>query len=136
MNRLHQEMNRLFDRWGVNDSRALARNVYPPLNMWEDDGNLYVEAELPGLSVDSLEIYITGENQLSLKGERQPPELANGVWHRRERGHGAFSRLIELPYPVDSDKVTAQSQHGVLVITLPKREQAKPRRIEVKSTSA
>ena len=71
MNRLQEEMTRLFDRWGMNGQRALARNVYPALNLWEDAGHLYVEAELPGLDLNDLEIYITGENMLSIKGERQ-----------------------------------------------------------------
>ena len=132
MNRLRDEMGRLFDRWG-NGQRMASRSVYPPLNLWEDEGHLYVEAELPGLDLSDLEIYVTGDNTLNIKGERKQPEMSQGTWHRQERGHGAFSRLIELPSPVNSDTVTAEFQHGVLTITLPKREEARPRRIAVKS---
>jgi HSP20 family protein len=134
MNRLHDEMNRLFSRWGGNGTHGYARSTYPALNLWEDDGNLYVEAELPGFSLDNLEIYVTGENQLSLKGERKQPEMEGGTWHRQERGFGSFARLIELPTAVDSDKVAANFEQGVLTIALPKREEVKPRRIEVKTS--
>lgn len=133
MSRLQDEMNRLFSRWGGNGPRRLAQDVYPLLNLWEDDQHVYVEAELPGLKLSDLEMYVTGENQLSLKGERKQAELTNGTWHRQERGFGAFSRLIELPYPVNSDDVSAEFKNGVLTVILPKREEAKPRRIEVKA---
>lgn len=135
MNRLQQQMSRLFDRWGGNGSSKMSSAVAPPLNMWEDEESLYIEAELPGLGLDDLEIYVAGDNKLSLKGERKPPEQAGGTWHRRERGFGEFGRIVELPSPVDSDKVSARFQHGVLVITLPKREVAKPRRITVKGNA-
>ena len=102
------------------------------MNLWEDAGNLYVEAELPGLNLEDLEIYVTGENQLSIKGERKQLDLTQGTWHRQERGYGNFARLMELPSAVDSDQVSADFKQGVLTITLPKRESAKPRRIEVK----
>ena len=133
MNRLQGEMEQWARRAGTNDPRRSAHNVYPPLNLWEDDDNLYVEAELPELELSDLEIFVTGDNQLSIKGERKQPERENGMWHRQERGHGGFSRVGELPQYVDSDKVTAESKLGVLTITLPKREEAKARRIEVKA---
>ncbi len=134
MNRLHEEMNRLFDRWtpwSGNVGRRTGRGVYPLLNLWEDEGHLYVEAELPGMDLSDLEIYVTGENQLSVKGQRKPREMQEGKWHRQERGYGSFSRLIELPTPVDADKVAAHIRCGVLTVTLPKSAKAKPRRIAV-----
>lgn len=131
MNRLHDEMNRLFGRYS-NGYREFSPGGYPPLNLWEDEDSLYVEAELPGFCLDDLEMYVTGENQLSIKGERKQPELAKGTWHRQERGYGTFSRLMELPAAVDSEGVSAEFKNGVLTITLPKKEEAKPRRIEVK----
>lgn len=130
---MQEEMNRLFDRWGMNSPRTFARTQYPPLNLWEDDDHLYVEAELPGFELSDLEIYVTGENQLSLKGERKQPQLEDGTWHRQERGHGSFSRVVELPTAVDAEKVSAEFKHGVLTITMAKREELKPRRIEVKA---
>ncbi len=133
MNRLNDEMNRLFGRY-TNGAREFSTGGYPPLNLWEDENNLYVEAELPGFNLDNLEMYVTGENQLSIKGERKQPELEAGMWHRQERGYGAFSRLMELPGAVDSDQVSAEFKNGVLTIKLPKKEEAKPRRIEVKAS--
>jgi HSP20 family protein len=134
MHRLRNEMDRLFGRYGSGRSpRQFGMSVFPPVNLWEDDDNLYVEAELPGFELDELEIYVTGGNQLSVKGERKQPELTNGSWHRQERGFGNFSRMIELPSDVDCDKVSAEFKHGVLTIKLAKSEAVKPRRIEVKA---
>ena len=133
LSQLRNEMDRLFGRYTGTNGNGLARGSYPALNMWEDDDNLMIEAELAGFAMDDLEMYVTGGNQLSVKGERKPPEVSDGTWHRRERGFGSFSRVVELPHPVDADKVTAEFEHGVLRITLPKAEEAKPRRIEVKA---
>ena len=132
MNRLRRDMDRLFDHWGESRPQQYSRSTFPPLNLWENDDNMFVEAELPGFGLDDLEIMVTGGNQLSIQGERKAPELEGGTWHRRERGFGSFSRTIELPGYVDSDKVTAEFKYGILTITLPKREEVKPRRIEVK----
>ena len=130
LNRLRDEMDRVF---GENGLRQVSESVYPPLNLWGNDDDLFVEAELPGFELADLEIYVSGDNQLSIKGERKPPAHEGGTWHRQERGFGAFSRVIELPEPVDAEKVSAEFTNGVLTITLPKRAEAKPRRIEVKS---
>ncbi len=135
MNRLRNEMDRLFGRWGRLEPRPLASTGYPPLNLWEDDDHLYVEAELPGFDMEGLEIYVTGGRQLALRGERRSPELKGGTWHRQERAFGSFSRTLELPSSVDSDRVSAEFRHGVLTVTLPKSEEVKPRRIEVKADS-
>lgn len=130
VNRLRNEMEHLF---GGNGFRQVNRSVYPPMNLWEDENHLYVEAELPGFDLENLEITVTGENQLSLQGVRKQPEMEGGTWHRQERGYGNFHRMIELPEHVNSDDVSAEFKHGVLTIRLPKKEEAKPRRIEVKS---
>jgi len=131
MGHLQEEMNRLLGRLG-NGTRALFAPAYPALNVWEDEQNVYVEAELPGLDMDSVEIYVHNGNQLSLKGERKEPADLKGTWHRRERNYGRFARVFELPYAVEADKVAAKFHNGVLLIQLPKREEAKPRRIEVR----
>ena len=133
MNRLKEEVEQWLGRLGMNDPRRFAHSVYPPLNAWEDDNNLYVEAELPELELSDLEIFVNGDNQLSIKGERKQREQGEGMWYLQERGHGSFSRVGELPQYVDSDKVTAEFKHGVLTITLPKRKEAKARRVEVKA---
>ena len=131
MRRLHDEMNQLFGRYG-RGARGLAPATYPPLNLWEDEHNFYVEAELPGFRLEDLEMYVTSENQLSIQGERTLPKLEKGAWHRQERGYGSFNRLMDLPGAVDGSRVSAEFKDGVLTITLPKKEESKPRRIEVK----
>jgi len=134
LQQLQGEMNRVFERWGENGGRMLGLNAgYPAVNVWEQDEAVFVEAELPGLDLKDLEIYVTGGNQLTIKGERKQPTFEKGAWHRQERGFGAFSRTLTLPYPVDADKVEARFENGVLSVKLGKHEQAKPRKIQVKS---
>jgi len=130
MNRLRDEMERAFSRTG-----GLTRpSAYPPLNMWENESNLYVEAELPGFELDDLEIYVTAGNQLSISGERKQPEHEGGAWHRQERSFGKFRRTFDLPYDVESGRVEAMFSNGVLTLTMPKAEALKPRKIEVKAS--
>jgi HSP20 family protein len=133
MNR-QDELDQWLGRLGMTDPRQFPRSAYPPLNLWEDDNNLYVEAELPELELTDLEIFVDGDNLLSIKGEHKQPVQERGTCHRRERGRGSFSRSGELPQYVDSDNVTADLKHGVLTITLPKRQEARARRIEVKAS--
>jgi HSP20 family protein len=135
MNRLQTEMNRLFDRFGLEDGGRGPAPAFPALNLWEDADNLYLESELPGMKLEDLEIYVTGGNQLSLKGKREAPEVEKNAWHRRERSYAQFSRVVALPQEVDAEKVEAEFQHGVLCVKLPKHEASKPRRIEVKAES-
>jgi HSP20 family protein len=133
LNQLQQEMNRLFSRWGEDGGRwtGLAGG-FPAFNVWEDNDTVFVEAELPGLDLKDLEIYVTGGNQLTLKGERKPSVPEKGLWHRQERVFGKFSRSLTLPYAVNADKVDAHFENGVLTVKLPKHESAKPRKIAVK----
>jgi HSP20 family protein len=133
LNRLQGELERVFGRTGLGELVKSSAGSYPALNVWEDNDSLFVEAELPGFDLNDLEIFVDGENHLSIKGERQKPELEDAAWHRRERGYGSFSRSVELPSDVDADKVTANLKAGVLTITLPKKEEVKPRRVEVKA---
>lgn len=133
-NRLHDEMNRLFGRLGADGGRwPTVAVTYPALNIWEDADHLYAEAELPGLELKDLEIFVTGDNQLSIKGERKPPTFERATWHRQERGFGQFTRVLTLPVAVDADQVSAEFSHGVLTIKMPKSAKAKPRRIPVKA---
>ena len=126
------EMDRFLERFAGNLPRRFAQAAYPALNLWEDSDKLCVEAELPGFELDELEIFVNGGKQLTIKGERGQVAAEGGVWHRQERNFGGFERTIELPHDVDADKVSAEFKLGVLTITLPKREESKPRRIAVK----
>jgi HSP20 family protein len=131
---LQQELNRLFNRWGGDGHREVGLTAtFPAVNVWEDAEALYVEAELPGVNKDKLEVYVTGGNQFTIKGERKPPVSEKGVWHRQERDTGSFIRVISLPVNVDQDKVDARFENGVLLVKLAKHEAAKPRKIVVKS---
>jgi len=130
-NNLQLEANRLWDVLAKgSDSPGFAYS-YPPVNVWEDADNLYAEAELPGLQLDKVEIFVKGGNELTIQGERQPRD-EKGTWHRRERGFGKFSRTLALPIAVDPDRVEAHFEQGVLRLTLPKAEHARARRITVK----
>jgi len=131
-NQLQSEVNRLLDYWGDGQRRGPEAAGYPPVNVWENDDSLEVEVELPGLRMEDLEIYVTGNNQLSLKGQRQPSAADKSVQHRQERTFGSFTRVLELPVAVDANKVEARLENGILKVTLGKQEQAKPRKIVVK----
>jgi HSP20 family protein len=132
LQQFQSEMNRLFDRWVGDGGRLAGGAGYPAVNVWEDEEALHLEAELPGVEFKDLEIYVTGGNQLTLKGERQPPVPGKGVWHRQERSFGGFARTLTLPFNVDADRVEARMENGVLTVRLPKHESAKPRKIAVK----
>jgi HSP20 family protein len=133
LGQLQEEMNNLFERWGDQGRRFLGLGGYPPLNVWEDGDAALVEAELPGLDLKDLEIYVTGGNQLSIKGQRKPNVPEKVTWHRQERSFGDFNRVLTLPFAVDPDKVEARFEDGVLSIRLAKHESAKPRKIPIKA---
>jgi len=132
--RVQGEMNKLLEGWGTDFPRQFALVAsFPPVNVREDADAFYVEAELPGLTQEQVQISVTNRNQLTILGERLADESAKGRWHRRERGFGRFQRVLKMPVPVDADKVEAKLEGGVLQLKLPKAEEAKPRRISVKA---
>ncbi len=134
MTRFRQEMDRLFGRWGFDSETWPGLAVsYPAINLWEDADFVYAEAELPGQKLQDLEITVTGDNRLTIKGERKTPAPENAEWHRQERGFGAFERIIDLPVSMDASKVEARFDNGVLTIKMAKSPQAKPRKIVVKA---
>jgi HSP20 family protein len=127
---LQREMNRLFD--GYSGGSSMSR--FPALNVWGDEENVIVTAELPGMAADDIDIHVVN-NQLTIKGERKAEEPAeDAVCHRCERGNGAFVRTVRLPYAVEGDKVSAKYDKGVLTVTLPRSEAAKPKRIEIQTS--
>lgn len=115
------------------DVNALGRlRAFPALNMWEDGDRLYAEAELPGMSMEQIEVMVQGSD-LILKGRRDVENGQSVTYHRRERFTGEFVRHITLPYEVNADKVEATLKDGVLLVTMPKAEAARTRKITVKS---
>ncbi len=132
---LRQEMDRVFNDVfeGVASGftpAVFGRRVFPAFNLWEDDLTLFAEAEVPGLRMDDLEVFVNGD-ELTVKGERKPGEEEGVTYHRRERGVGTFSRGLRLPVEVDAEKVEASLRDGVLTIRLPKAQAVIPRKITV-----
>jgi HSP20 family protein len=128
-------MNRVFERWaGDGGSPAQLGSAFPPVNVWENAEAVYIECELPGIDETDLEIYVTGSNQVTLKGQRKTTAAEKVVWHRQERGSGKFVRVVTLPTDVNRDQVQAHLENGILNVRLAKSETAKPRKITVKAS--
>jgi len=131
MDRLRREMNRLFA--DLPASAGTAVPGYPAMNVWTNENGAVITAELPGVATEEIDISVVG-GTLTLSGTRQPTELPeNAVAHRRERGAGRFSRVFRLPFPIESDKVEAAFENGVLSVALPRPESDKPRKIAIKA---
>ncbi|MEN8692107.1 MAG: Hsp20/alpha crystallin family protein [Desulfobacterales bacterium] len=101
------------------------------MNLTEDKDHYYLRAELPGISAEDLDIQATGNN-LSISGERKiEVEKDNVRYHRKEREEGKFSRAISLPGDIDADGVSASLTNGILKVSVPKAEKAKPKQISI-----
>jgi HSP20 family protein len=136
LQQLREELDRQFPvLWDTLSGRLpqMAVRSFPALNVWEEQENLFAEAEVPGFKNEDLEISVIG-NELTLKGHRQDaPADKDTVFHRRERGMGTFTRVVRLPVEIDAARVQANLRDGVLLVTLPKSEAAKPHKIQVQS---
>jgi len=133
MYQLRDEMDRLltgFFGQPAEGSRFTNGRGQPAVNLWEDEDSLTVELEVPGVASDQVEISVVG-GELSLKIERPELKQQGVTYHRRERPVGSFTRLLRLPSDVAADQVEAELSDGVLTVTLPKAQSAKPRKIEV-----
>jgi len=127
------EMDRLFG--GLFAERMIPRTkmVYPPVNLYDDDENFYLTAELPGMNSDNLDINVEAEN-IQIKGEQKvEPEEKNGHYHRRERKGGGFAKKIFLPARISTDKVKADMKNGILKVTMAKAQEIKSKKIQVKN---
>lgn len=129
---LQRQINRLFDisfsRFPV---RFEAEEFLPAIDLYEMDQEYVIEAELPGLNQKEIEVNIE-DDYLTIKGEKKRErEIKSEDYHRAERFYGKFERRIALPSDIDKEKVKASYKDGVLKITLPKREEAKPKQIKV-----
>jgi HSP20 family protein len=117
--------------FGGPEAARVTAGVFPLVNLSEDKDNYFARAELPGIKAEAIDIQVLGRN-LTISGQRQIPfEGENVRYHRREREAGKFSRAIALPGEIDGDKVKAQMVNGLLTITIPKAQAAKPRQIAV-----
>lgn len=130
MSRLQREMSHLL---GGTSNPISA--TFPAMNLYSGDEGVILTAELPGLEPEDLEITVLGET-LTLSGSRNMGDLEEDVkYHRREREQGEFTRTVELPFTVDSEKVEAKFNNGVLHVMLPRVEEEKPRKISVSPAS-
>ena len=131
MDQLQREMNRLFD--ASTKGRVFNSPSYPAINIWTQEDGQMISAEMPGVLPEDIEIDVTGDG-LSISGVRKQDEVAKEAhYHRRERSYGSFSRTIQLPFMVDTNKVEASFTNGVLLITLPRAEADRPKKIAIKS---
>jgi len=130
--RLEREMDQLFSSgpW-TNSIRSVARGTYPPINVGSTSNQVDVYLFAAGVDPKSLDITIQ-QNLLTIAGERKTSQKEGVEYYRKECFEGAFRRTVSLPDDVDSDKVEASYKDGVLRITLQRREEVKPRQIEIK----
>ena len=125
------EVNRLFEGSLFNGSSDVLNTWAPALDVYEDKDNLFVTAELPGLKKEEIEISLH-ENTITVSGERRNEKKYDGAdTARAERFFGRFTRSLILPKAVDAARVKASYRDGILTVTLPKAETARPRQIEV-----
>jgi HSP20 family protein len=129
---IRDEINRLFESPYENGSSDVFNSWAPALDLYEDNDNLVVQAELPGMKKEDIELSLH-DNAITVSGERKnEKKYEGGRTSREERFFGRFTRSITLPKQVDSGKVKASYKDGILTVTLPKAEEAKPRQIEIK----
>ncbi len=132
---LQNEMTRLFGRAYGDEAEGTRSTWAPPIDIYETQDAYKVVAELPGFGPNDVDVTVN-EGQLSILGERKfYDEVSEESFHRVERRFGAFQRIVSLPQQVQADKVEAGFDKGVLTVSIPKAEQAKPRRIEIKAHS-
>lgn len=123
---LQREMNRLFDGAGFTPRRA-----FPAVNLKMNSEEAVVTAELPGVAQKDIRLSVMN-NVLTIEGIRPTEESKEGdCCHRRERGAGEFKRTLELPFAVNADKISANLKNGVLTIRMPRREEDKPKSIQI-----
>lgn len=136
MRSLQDEVNRLFaSSFNRNDNELMRGAWSPSVDIFENKDQIVLEAELPGMKADDVNISIEN-NILTIHGERKFEKKDEGDnFHRVERSYGSFTRSFTLPPTVSSENANAEFENGILRLTLAKREEAKPRRIEIKANS-
>jgi HSP20 family protein len=136
---LRDEVDRLFSNFVAHPTvagatRFVTGREFPLINLWEDMDNVYAECELPGVRSEDLDISVIG-SELTIKGRRGEASEPQAIYHRRERAIGSFTRTVQLPIEVDADRVQANLRDGVLLVTLPKSESSKPRKVPVHASA-
>jgi len=107
------------------------RTWAPPVDIFETENDIVLKAELPGVDPKDVEVKVE-DNTLYLKGERKfEKEVKDESYHRIERSYGSFARSFSLPNSINAEKVKGEYKDGLLTLTLPKREEAKPKTIKI-----
>jgi HSP20 family protein len=130
---MQDQMSRLLDlAWSREPGEELREGVWQPLvDIFENDEAVVIKAELPGVDQKDIEVKIE-DATLTIRGERkQETEIRKENYHRIERYYGTFQRSFSLPQSIDRERVVAACDKGVLTITLPKKEEVKPKQITV-----
>jgi len=133
LNRLVDEAFRNWPGLAATEETPLVGNWLPPVDILEDKDAVRIAAELPGVKAEDVKISMEN-NVLTIRGEKrfERREGAEDRGHRLERAYGAFERSFTVPASVDAEHIEAKYEQGVLTVTLPKVERAKPRQISIK----
>ena len=127
-------VDRMIDQmWGRAGTSRVGSTTMP-MDMFEKQDELVIMASMPGANPDDVEISVTGDSltiRATIHSEVEKDESDRWNWYLHEIDHGQFTRTVSLPFPVSSDKADARFENGLLHLTLPKSEEAKPRRIQV-----
>ena len=132
INRLQDDINRLFDLdWFGRTPSLFEGEISPSMDVEETENDIIVHCDLPGVQKDDIDISLS-DNNLTIKGEKKgEEEKKDSQYYRKESWSGSFQRTIALPNTVDPSKTNAELKNGVLKVTLPKKEEAKPKQISV-----
>ena len=134
-NNMREVMNRMFEEataWPRSMFRSVESMETIPLDVYEDGANLVVKATLPGMKVEDINVSVQ-DNVLTITGETKLEEERKEKQHHiREQYYGKFERSMMLPYPIQIEKADSNYKDGILTLTLPKSEEARAKRIEVK----
>lgn len=129
MDRLRKDMDGLFSNY----NQSVASTTYPLVNVYEDPDNLVLTAELPGMTSNKVSITYS-DGVLTISGKQELPDKVKKLTAiRQERNEGAFEKSISIPSKIVQEKINATFKDGILVITLPKAEEAKPKTITIEA---
>jgi len=135
---MREKMNRLFEdslAQKGEDKDMMTSNWAPAVDIYETANELVLTAEVPGIEEKDIEIKIE-DNTLTLRGERKfEKETKEENFHRIERSYGSFFRAFSLPNSVDSDRIQAEHENGVLRVIMPKRQELKPKTVKILKTA-
>jgi HSP20 family protein len=130
---VRRDMESLMERLASGTAEGSLAGVFPPMNVSEDLDHYYVRALIPGIDPSQLNVSVVHQT-VAVSGTREFPEEEGVSYHRKERAGGPFSRSVTIPASFDGSRVDAKYVDGILTLTLPKPEAAKPRRVTVQTS--